>query len=478
MKWAARATLRPLVFLAAAVPVFPSVAASQTTITDQQLLTASAGRTVRVGATTGTRSTTVPLEIYVARVLAGEGEPNAADAAREALAIAIRTYAVANTGRHRDRGFDLCDSTHCQVLRAATPATRRAAWATAGRVLTYNGRPADVFYSASCGGYSESASAVWPDADYPYLKAARDDVHADDEPWTVELRLSRIQQALRRAGFEGQRLRGVEVDERSSSGRVTRLRLVGLRPDVVSGDQFRLAIGARELRSTAFQLEARGPTLRFTGRGYGHGVGMCVIGAGRRALRGESAEAILAQYFPGLTLAGRAAAAPAVVVEPVRIATSPALDAIASRAHADLSRVLGTSIAPINLQLHESMESFRRATGRPWWVSVVASGTSIDLAPAPVLAQREGVDSAVRRGVAELLVAGPLAGRSAWVRVGAARYFARTEAHPPAHAAPRCPSDAELTLALSAAAYRDAEMRAEACFAAALRQVGDWRAVR
>ena len=84
---------------------------------------------------------------------------------------------------------------------------------------------------------------------------------------------------------------------------MTRLRLVGLRPDVISGDRFRLAIGAGELRSTAFELEARGSTLRFTGRGYGHGVGMCVIGAGRRAMRGESVEAILAKYFPGLTLA-------------------------------------------------------------------------------------------------------------------------------------------------------------------------------
>jgi SpoIID/LytB domain protein len=477
MSRAARATVRPLVFVAAAVMAFSGAAAFQTTITDQQLLTASGGRTVRVGATTGTRSTTVPLEAYVARVLAGEGEPQAADAARQALAIAIRTYALANAGRHRDRGFDLCDSTHCQVLRAATPATRRAAWATAGRVLTYQGRPADVFYSASCGGYSESASELWPDAEYPYLEAAPDDVHGGDESWTVELPLTRVQQALRRAGFEGERLRGVEVAERSSSGRVSRLRLIGLRPDVATGDQFRLAVGPRELRSTAFQLEAQGSTLRFTGRGYGHGVGMCVIGAGRRAMRGESAEAILAQYFPGLTLTGSSGTA-SPVADPVRLATSPALDAIAARAHADLARALGTSLAPITLELHESIESFRRATGRPWWVSVVATGTSIDLAPAPVLAQREGVDNAIRRGVAELLVAGPLSGRAAWVRVGAARYFARPEPQSPPSTAPRCPSDAELTLAISAAAHRDAEMRAEACFAAALRRTADWRAVR
>ena len=221
---------------------------------------------------------------------------------------------------------------------------------------------------------------------------------------------------------------------------------------------------------------------------------MCVIGAGRRALRGESFEAILAKYFPGLTLTPGFGRRDLGLVEPAAIVrapgpsdaprgSSPAIDAIVAHAHTDLSKVLGTSIAPITVELHESIESFRRATGKPWWVSVVASGTSIDLAPAPVLMQREGIDVAIRQGVAELLVSGPLAGRPAWVRVGAARYFAGAEAGTPQAAArrapqERCPSDAELTLAISAPAQREAEMRAEACFAAALLRTHDWREVR
>jgi stage II sporulation protein D len=271
-------------------------------VTERDLNAASAGRTVRVGSVEDRRVTTMPLETYVARVLAGEGEPDAPEAARQALAVAIRTYALANPRRHNRDGFDLCDSTHCQVLRASTPAAREAVVATAGRVLTYNGRAAEVFYSASCGGYSESASQVWPGMDHPYLRAAEDDVHAEDRPWTVEFPVRRVGQALRRAGFEGDRLTRVAIEARSPSGRVTRLRLAGLRPDLVSGDRFRLAVGASELRSTAFDIELRGDTLRFTGRGYGHGVGLCVVGARRRALRGESVDAILAKYFPGLTL--------------------------------------------------------------------------------------------------------------------------------------------------------------------------------
>ena len=100
----------------------------------------------------GYRLETLPLETYVARVLAGEAARDSQPAALEALAITIRTFALANRGRHRADGFDLCDQTHCQVLRAATAATEKAAAATAGRLLVRAGAPASVYYTASCGG--------------------------------------------------------------------------------------------------------------------------------------------------------------------------------------------------------------------------------------------------------------------------------------------------------------------------------------
>jgi stage II sporulation protein D len=83
------------------------------------------------------------METYVARVLAGEALRDSRPAALEALAITLRTFAEANRGRHRADGFDLCDQTHCQVVRTATAATERAAQATAGRLLLLrDGAPA------------------------------------------------------------------------------------------------------------------------------------------------------------------------------------------------------------------------------------------------------------------------------------------------------------------------------------------------
>jgi stage II sporulation protein D len=276
--------------------------ARQPAVSDADLDAAGRGRTIRIGSPATGAVRTYPLETYVARVIAGEAEPDAPDPARQAVAVAIRTYATVNAARHEAAGYDLCDTTHCQVPRQATPATRHAALVTAGQILTFEGAPAPLFYSANCGGRTEVPSEVWPGARYPYLRSLPDDVHGDDPEWQLELTLVDIEAALERAGLRGT-LRSVDVALRNASGRAGRVRVAGMEPEEMPGDAFRAALGAARLRSTAFTIERSGERVRFSGRGYGHGVGMCVVGAARRARRGETMEAILGAYFPGLRLA-------------------------------------------------------------------------------------------------------------------------------------------------------------------------------
>lgn len=492
-------------FVSFVIVVFP-----QADITDIDLERAASGRTIALGALSGDRRvSSIPLEVYVSRVLAGEAERDAPDGELEALAIAIRTFAVFNAGRHARDGFDLCDTTHCQVPRPSTAATRRAALATAGQILTWRGAPAEIFYSASCGGRSEAASAVWQGSNLPYLKSVKDDVHGEDVPWTFAITLKDVQRALASRGFAGARLKDVRVASRTVSGRAGTLRLSGLEPDVIAADQFRLAVGPgfRELRSTAFSVEKKGDTLHFTGQGYGHGVGMCVIGAGRRARRGETTRHILEQYYPGLELtaldgvtlrrpetlvaaaprpepaAAPAAAPRAAASSPVSVrgtAATVELQPIAARAYDAMARALASSVAPVTVDVHESVEDFRQVTGKPWWVSASVSGTAIDLAPPALLAQRDGLETTLRNAMVQAIAASTYAGRPEWVRVGAARYFARpTPPAPPDRKAKlKCPADAELTLAISATAQREAEARAEQCFARAYAETRDWRTVR
>jgi len=471
---------------------------AQGDITDEQLEAASRGRTVAIGSPSGERRVArIPLEVYVARVLAGEGEPNAPDAARQALAVAIRTYTLVQMGRHRREGFDLCDTVHCQVLRAANDSSRRAALATAHRILTINGAPAEVFYSASCGGRSEGAAQVWPGATFPYMQVVRDDdVHREDVPWTLDLTLDELRQALSRAGFGGGPLRDIKIDRYNASGRVERLRVSGMRPDEMTGPAFRDALGTTRIRSTAFTLSREGSTVRFMGRGYGHGVGMCVIGAGRRARRGESLDAILTQYYPNLKLTDLASAsvtpgekipAPVEGVSGSGILVSVPRDSKVSARDLEkltvttresLSRALAVSPGPVTVELHESLDKFRLEVRKPWWVSAAVTGTTIDLAPAALLAQREGIEATLRTAMAELLMSPTFVDRPMWVKVGGARYFS-SASRPTAPLSPvSCPADAELTLALSAVAQREAETRALQCFARAIGRTGDWRLVK
>ena len=270
----------------AAIVVAPGAAGRDATSIAADLLKAAPDR-IRVGsldAAGQARTTDLPLEDYVARVVAGEGQPGAPAAAQEALAIAARTFALANPNRHAADGYDMCDTTHCQALRPATPVAKAAAAATAGRVLLDQNRPAPIFYSASCGGHTELPSQVWPGAiDYPFLPAQRDESCAEEGAWTSEITAPQIERALRSAGLKGDALRSLAIVARSSSGRVTRLRADGFSPSEVHAEEFRLAVGRTAgwalLKSTAFEVRRSSRGYQFTGRGVGHGVGMCVVGA-------------------------------------------------------------------------------------------------------------------------------------------------------------------------------------------------------
>jgi stage II sporulation protein D len=251
--------------------------------------------------------TTLPLEAYVAGVLIGEALPDSPPAAMEALAIAIRTYALANRGRHHAEGFDLCNETHCQLLRTATTTTERAAKATKGQVLLHAGRPASIYYSASCGGRTEIPSAVWPGTpNTPFLPSRRDKACGGAPEWIAHLATGDLLRALNAGGFRGRVLRQIRVLSRNRSGRVARLRLEGLTPNEISGQDLRVIVGRtlgwQHIKSTAFELKRERDGYRFRGRGSGHGVGMCVIGSVQLALVGQTAAEILKQYYPGLTI--------------------------------------------------------------------------------------------------------------------------------------------------------------------------------
>jgi stage II sporulation protein D len=468
--------------------------------------------------------TTVPLEQYVARVLTGEALPDSRPAALEALAITVRTYALANRARHAADGFDLCDETHCQVMRTATPTTERAAAATAGLVLLDHGAPASVYYSASCGGRTERPSAVWPGApDPPFLPVERDDACGGAPVWSAELARADLLRSFLAAGFRGTRLLDVRIIERNASGRVARLRLDGLQPDEISGPDLRAAVGRtlgwQHIKSTAFDLRQTADGFRFTGHGSGHGVGLCVIGSARLAEGGEAVDVILHRYFPGLVIAppGEALvrldvplrpAEPRRTTDPgVRLAPAPSvapvgpprdilislprgdegeresLTALALSARNDLARRLAVPVSPVSLRFHATIDSYERATSQPWFTSGTLVEHEIHLLPSVALRDRGILERTLRHELVRLMTNQELAGRAAWVREGAASYFASQATGRPGSRSPEvaqgsCPTDADLLHPISVGALMDATARARACFERELQGGRTWRDVR
>jgi SpoIID/LytB domain protein len=429
----------------------------------------------------------------------------------ESLAIAVRTYTVGNLRRHRADGFDLCDQTHCQVMRTATAVTEQAALATAGQILQYAGQPATVYYSASCGGRSEKPSNVWPGADDPPYLPSRSDSGCGGFPqWSTELNIADLQRALRAAGYSGA-LKNVRVAARNESGRASRIALDGLTPGEISGQDLRAAIGRtlgwQYLQSASFELKRSGDAFRFAGHGAGHGVGMCVIGSAKLATGGETAAQILGRYFPGTiigSVGSRFTAAPAerLAPETPAVAASAAarssalppdvvvslpqgdeaergsLEALVRRERDSLGQTL--AVRPpqtLALRFHSATEDFERVTGRPWFVLAARVGTESHYAPLSVLRERGVLDRAVRHEIVHQMADDVLRDRPAWVREGAAMHFSDGRSVPPT-ARVACPDDNELMQPLSAGAFAEASRRARLCFERQLTAGRAWTEVR
>jgi SpoIID/LytB domain protein len=453
-------------------------------------------RTLRVGIARpggGYDVRTMSLEDYVAGVIAGEAAKDSSPAALQALAITIRTFALANVGRHRADGFDMCDQTHCQVLRRATAATTAAAEATSNRILLYKGSPASVFYTASCGGRTERPSAVWPGADDPSFLPAREDDACEGQPaWSADVAADDLARALRSGGFRGRELRDIRIVARSDSGRAARLRLDGFVPEEISGQDLRTIVGRtlswQLIKSTAFEVRRTSGGFRFSGRGSGHGVGLCVIGSVHLAARGQTPEEILRRYFPGLEISGSAKvltdAAPA---DTSVVISLPAGDEgerdvihdVAVKGRDSLVKQLG--VAPpqrIVLRFHPTVESYQRATAQPWFTAGAIVRAEMHFVPLTVLRDRGLLEQTVRRELVHLLTEPTLADRPLWVREGAAAYFAGERAPDVRAAKGSCPTDDELRNPVSPGALQLAHTRATACFARQIAAGKKWSAVR
>lgn len=310
----------------------------------------------------------VDVESYLYGVVPKEIPPLSSEEALKAQAVAARSFVYNSLKKHAAEGYNLCDTTHCQAyggLDGEHPNTNMAVDDTFGLVATYNGLPANTVYHSSSGGHTENSEKVWATA-IPYLRAVNDpfSTNGPNSSWSVVLAAHEIEDKLKAEGYDIGRVEGISIKERSESGRVTLMEIIGSRDSVeLTGAQFRTLMGAITFKSTLFyigdeaaynsgvlyatdsrrksELEVtrrgfsvigkNGETTNIsaitamgvsgiktfgiknvetvmddeyliTGKGFGHGVGMSQYGAIEMAKQGYTFEEILKHYYRNIEL--------------------------------------------------------------------------------------------------------------------------------------------------------------------------------
>ncbi|MEZ6195728.1 MAG: SpoIID/LytB domain-containing protein [Planctomycetota bacterium] len=247
----------------------------------------------------------VPLETYLSCVLPREMPLASDEAALEAQSIAARSYVVATMLRRREAAWDVVDTEASQVFGALdglAETARRTVDRTTGVVLAEGEEVLPAYFSATCGGHTRSNGVAFGERARPALAGTRCGFcdGASDHHWQ-----RRIEPGALRRLAGGEAVRSVIVVGDGSRGADGRLRLTTAsgRSLEIGARELRGALGSKRLRSTWFTgAEIRDGALIVSGRGFGHGVGLCQNGARAMALAGRDAREILEHYYPGAEL--------------------------------------------------------------------------------------------------------------------------------------------------------------------------------
>jgi stage II sporulation protein D len=250
-------------------------------------------------------SNIVSLEDYLTGVVAGELDSEE-PAAMQAQAVLSRTWVLKNRMKHGSSG--VCDLTHCQVYKGIDGETKRAREAvrrTSGQVITWNGQLIDVYFHSTSGGRTTSPANAWGGDTPPYLQGV-DDPWSEISPhhmWDTTLTSAEI----RKLGFEAFNgsLLSVEVTEKTPDGRAKTVAVrLSTKTLTFTGQEFHTIIGRtlgwNYLKSDWFNAVSQSGRILFTGRGLGHGVGLCQWGAIGMARKRHDYKEIIKYYFPGV----------------------------------------------------------------------------------------------------------------------------------------------------------------------------------
>ncbi len=240
----------------------------------------------------------VDMNNYLAGVIESEGGGGRHIEYYKVQALMSRTYALKNIQRHKKEGFQLCDGVHCQAYHSKlkhTPTIQQAVEATSGEVLVDAGNDlVTSYFSANCGGQTCDAAYVW-NTSVPYLESFVDTfcIHTRQAKWEKRVKKSEWDAYLNKE-FGLNKL-GYELGDRKYNFTSDQRKAFYIHPSL--GIPLRDLRQKFNLKSTYFSTRLEGDEVVISGRGFGHGVGLCQEGAMQMALSGYSYQQIALFYF-------------------------------------------------------------------------------------------------------------------------------------------------------------------------------------
>ncbi len=260
----------------------------------------------------------VNLDEYLYNVVSAEMPADFEKEALKAQAIVARTYTIYKILNKKHENADICDdSTCCQAW--ISKENRLARWEeskrednwnkittavneTKGKIITYQGKPINAFFHSNSGGITEVPFNVWGGTGYPYLQSVETvgeegyTQYASEVVFTQEELLNKLKGKYADITIDFANSEEIKILEYTESKRV---KTVKFGNHEISGVEARTLLG---LKSTNFEIKTEDGKIKFTVKGYGHGVGMSQTGADSMAKRGSKAEEIIKHFYAGVEI--------------------------------------------------------------------------------------------------------------------------------------------------------------------------------
>ena len=258
----------------------------------------------------------VNLDTYLCNVVSAEMPADYEKEALKAQAVVARTYTIYKIENKKHDNADICDDSKCcqawiskdDRLNRWEESQRNSNWDkicksvndTKGQIITYNNQPIDAFFHSNSGGVTEVPVNVWGGTGYPYLQSVQTSgeeaytQYASEVVFTQEELLNKLKEKYNDISIDFANDDDIKILEFTES---TRVKTIKFGNHNLSGVEARTLLG---LKSTNFEISKENNNIKFSVKGYGHGVGMSQTGADSMAKQGNNAENIIKHFYTGV----------------------------------------------------------------------------------------------------------------------------------------------------------------------------------